>query len=383
MYWQDLRLVDARSLTGTSGEETIDLPAKGYLSALDIRIDAKESESGRNCIKGQIDLLKKIEVVHMGTQVIKSYNGRVARGIAFLDDGKIPFSKRGWAAVSTNGYAYCPVHFGRRARDLEYALDLSKLTDPKLKIEWDATITDPYTTYGFHSTPVVTLSVLTQTIREPALTPRGYIKTSQVKEYTIAEGTIEEVKMPLGNPFRRILIRPYEEHTTVAVWGQSILEYLLEKIVLDINDGERRPVQLKPNDYSQAYLRDYGMAKYSERQRFRNGDMLDSHMGLLMGGSIEAFIPDELVCWTSGETPCTGTYVRDNAGGAVTSDEYHGWTAWGPNFESLVPIAFDLNGFEHLLETRDLSKVKLELTGYSSLWGTEKCYVYLEELVTQ
>ncbi|GAH73016.1 unnamed protein product, partial [marine sediment metagenome] len=256
MYWQNLRLVDARALTGTSGVETVDLPESGILSSMDIRFDAIEDEATRNLIKGQIDCLTKIEVVHMGTQVIKSYTGRVARGIGFLDDQRIPFAQRGYAALGVSGYVYVPINFGRRQRDTEYAIDLSRLIDPKLKITWDCTITDPYTGGGFHSTtPVAQLTVITHTVRDLAVPPKGYIKTSQVKEYGIAASTIEDVKFPLGNPYRRIIIRPFEE--TAGTWGQSIPKWLLSKIELDINDGEKKPVQMKDEDYVNAYLRDY------------------------------------------------------------------------------------------------------------------------------
>lgn len=382
MYWQDTRLVDAKSLTGTSGSETIDLPASGLLAGLTIRFDARESETARTHHRSQIDCLTKIEVVHAGTQIIKSFNGRVARGISFLDDGKVPLSSRGFAALGYNGFVYVPIHFGRRERDTEYALDLAKLVDPKLKIEWDCTLTDPWTGYGFHSTPVATLTVITKIIKEPLSAPRGYIKTAQVKEYTQENDTIEPVKMPLGNPFRRILVRPVDWDTTNGVYFAFRPDQIVDYIELNINDGERIPVKLKAEDIVQAYIRDYGQALYTERELIRNGDNILRPIGYVQTAHIGSLQDHAVMMFHSGVSPGSGVYVMDFNGAAYNSDTYGLWTAKGPMFENIIPIAFDLDGFDYLLETRDLSKVKLDITGALATY-TAKVYVYLEELVTQ
>lgn len=383
MHWQDNRLVDAKSLSGTSGTETVDLPASGLLSDLEIKFDAKESETAETLLISQVDALAKIEVVHLGTQVIKSYTGRVARGIAFLDDGKVPASGRGYAALGGNGFVYVPLHFGRRTRDMEYALDLSKLTDPKLKIEWDCTLTDPITGYGFHSTPVATLSVVTHTLKDYAGPVKGYIKTAQVKEYTVEDDTIEPVSFPLGNPFRRLILRPLNWDSSTGLYDQFSPHQIADYIELNINDGERIPVKLKGVDIVQDYIRKYGMVRYAERQ-FANGDSyVRRNIGRVLAHGIMSHAQAYIIDFAGGETSVDKIYVYDTSGANVTSNSAMSWWAEGAHFENLVVIPFDMDGFENLLETRGLSKVKLDITGAGAAAYTSKIYAYLEELVTQ
>jgi len=382
MYWQDLRLVDARSLTGTSGTETVDLPESGLLSSMEIRFDAKASETDVSMMVGPVDALTKIEVVHMGTQVVKSFNGRVARGIGFLDDGKIMPQKKA-TELSETQWAYVPINFGTRFKDTEYALDLSKLTDPKLKVQWDCTLTDPVTGYGFHSTPVATLSVITHTIREPIVTPKGFIKSSQVKEYTLTQDSIEDVKFPLGNPFRRIMVRAYDYDTTNGVYWNYIPSDLLELIVLDINDGEIKPVQLRREDFINSYLREYGLCTYGEPACFSVAHYIDRHLGYVWSMQAEGGSTANIINCAGAKGPWCAVYVHDHAGNADDLDQFRSWMATGVLFESLIPIGLDRDGMENLLVTRDLSSVKLHLTAYSTITYTSKAEVYLEELVTQ
>ena len=179
-YFQQRYLREGRTFPALAGLETIDLPQKGLLSGIEIRVGGICGNSIADPDVWLHDRLKKIEVIVNGSQVVKSYDGRQLKAMMLYK--RTPWNshdEKNLNAASCKEYFY--INLGRWYHDLEYMLDLGQVNDPEIRIEYDfAMTTAAGWTNGVAMTAEPSYYVICHMLRDTSIVPKGYIKTAEI-----------------------------------------------------------------------------------------------------------------------------------------------------------------------------------------------------------
>jgi len=228
--WKTQYFISDRDFNSTAQTEVFDLPTKGIISNLLLKIVIMSGTTNQDIFVA--DAITKIEVIGNGSTVIKSYNGKQCQAIMAYDDLQMPPDKE----YSPSGicYGYFDIRFGRFPGDEKYALDCSKWDSLELKITYDLAASGTIETTGF-STNWKKLKVFgLYAPVEPAFSPVGYIKSEQKKTYTTSAGGAEDLDLPTDYPYRRLLLFS-DTHGYVP---NSAYTY----ITININEGAKKPL---------------------------------------------------------------------------------------------------------------------------------------------
>ena len=205
-----------RKAESVTKKETVrvDLPAKGWLSSIAIKMSAKNG--GTSNIENHLhDNVTKIEVVGAGGATIKSLTGVQAQGLNWFDGQRKSWNQMTEYLSEVNQEQFI-LNFGRGYMDTEYMLDCSKIIDGQLKFTYDlgtirATAADSY--LGTDQ-DIDIVYLIPDNFTGPA--PKGYIKSTETKSWTSAASGINYVTIPKENPIRRIMLRAYESGISPA-----------------------------------------------------------------------------------------------------------------------------------------------------------------------
>lgn len=232
--WEIRELYDAETFSGASGTVTKDLPVTGQLSALILEGYWANQAGGDNTLN-ILELITKLEVVHRGSQVIKSLKGLQAAGIAWRRGKEYPFLwKMGNASSTQESRVVIP--FGRYVGDTEFGLGLGALDNPKLKLEWNAAYALSGDTSGAFSATAGNWS-LRGIFAPDGVSYSKYIKTSEIEQKTLTANTKPKYDLPVGYPWPRLYL--YHDCADFS------LQYNVEEIVLNVNSGEWKPIVLE------------------------------------------------------------------------------------------------------------------------------------------
>ncbi|GAI43805.1 unnamed protein product, partial [marine sediment metagenome] len=116
-----------------AGLETIDLPNKGLLSGLELRVWGVCGAGTELPDSWLHDKITRIEVIVNGSQVVKSYDARQL--LAMMLYKKTPHYSHDMKNINSgSAEEFFYINFGRHYHDLEYMLDLGRVNDPELRI---------------------------------------------------------------------------------------------------------------------------------------------------------------------------------------------------------------------------------------------------------
>ena len=139
MYWQNRYLKEGATFDALTGLQTIDLPNKGLLSGIEIRVWGTAGAGGDQPDVWLHDRLQKIELVVNGSKVVKSLTGRqLLADMLYKKTPILSHDIKNMASASCEEFFY--INLGRHYHDTEYMLDLGKVTDPEIRITNDFTL---------------------------------------------------------------------------------------------------------------------------------------------------------------------------------------------------------------------------------------------------
>ena len=377
MEWQRSYIERGLGLAATSGTRTIDLPKSALLSDLMLRFWARNGDNP-NVNNPLYDKITKVEVIVNGSEVVKSLNAKEIQALAFYDTGKKPHRElNDWAGAEQ--WEHIPIHFGRFPGDLEYGLDCKKVTNPQLKITWDTTGAGSISTALFSITdyPVIDL-LATQLLEGPATFPKGYIKSHEITTWDpTANSETKRVELPVGNLFRRIVVRCYAP----TWWPRQGLAYTY----LDLNVGVRQPFKMETEDWVQLMRQWYGKVTQSGRIALTNVfTNMKFGMGILAGVAGVCRTDNIVVCSNGGSGGTLSMCARDitaadgTGEGIVTQIIAH-----GDLYHSCFCLPFDKPTDDFMLDSSKWTDVDLVLeaaaSGISSV--LPNLAVVLEEVI--
>jgi len=298
MYFQQRYLEDTKTFDATSGLDTIKLPKAGLLSGIEMRV---WGTCGTGADKPDVwlhDRLKKVELVVNGSKVIKSLSGeQILADMLYKKTDIHSHDIKNMSGASCEEFFH--LNLGRHYHDLDYALDLSKVNDPEIHLEYDFTKTSQNGwTNGVAMSAAPSRSVICHLIRDPAAAPKGYIKTSEVYRFTGAASKKENMTIPRGPMYSNLYLQSWYKDQGIG--------YLLDKLELNLNNDAIIPIRIGPNELAAENLRQYGRFTISEQLSAKGGQAypmpLEQAVMLAYALGVVGYIPSYADIWGDSQT---------------------------------------------------------------------------------
>ena len=264
MYWQQRYLKEGRQFeSATTGLETVDLPKTGLLSGLELRVWGTNGAGTGVPDVWLHDRLKKVELIVNGSKVVVSLDG--SQILATMLYKKIPHyshDMKNMAAASAEEFFFIPL--GRYYHDLDYMLDLSKVNDPELRLDYDFGMTSNNGwANGVAMAAAPYYSLIPHILREAPIAPKGYIKTSEVARFTSGASKVENMDLPMGPVYANLYLQCWYKNHGLTVD--------MDKVELNLNNDAIIPFRVGVQDLLAELVRKYGVFQLSE-QMWVTGD---------------------------------------------------------------------------------------------------------------
>jgi len=202
--------------------------------------------------------IDKIEIVD-GSDVLFSCTGTEAGAVQLYHTGKKPFLAYTANSYSTNRNQI-KILFGRDEGDAEYGLDLTRFTNPQLKITHSFTEAAGSWAAG---TQTVTVSAL---VAEGAPRPRGFFMTKNIYSFTKSTSGDKTIDMPRDYPYRFIQVQVKDAETPIYAE--------LSKVKISCNYDEFVPINDTTEDLAWDNINRYGM-QYVQHEAIGDGSDTD------------------------------------------------------------------------------------------------------------
>ena len=191
-----------------------------------------------------LDDIDKIEIVD-GSDVIYSTSGTEAGAVQLYHTEKRPFLAMTLNKFSTNRNQI-KILFGRDESDSEFGLDLTKFTNPQLKITHS--YTEGSTGQWASGVQTVTVAAL---VAEGAPAPRGFFMTKEIYNWTKGTSGDETIDMPRDYPYRFIVMQATDCATPVYAEFSNVK--------ISCNFDEFVPINETTEDLAWDNVNRYGM----------------------------------------------------------------------------------------------------------------------------
>ena len=263
MYWQNRYLKEGATFDSLTGLETIDLPNKGLLSGIELKVYGTCGDDPDAPDVWLHDRLRKIELIVNGSQVVKSLSGEQL--LADMLYKRTPL----WSHDMKNmNNASCEeffhINLGRHYHDMDYMLDLGKVTDPEIRIDHDFAMASAHGwDEGEPMTEEPSYSVVLHLLREPPAAPKGYIKTSELYRFTGGISKKENMMVPRGPMYSNLYVQSW--------YKAQGFGYLLDKLELNINSDDIIPFRVGPTELAAEVARQYGLFRIIQQMTVEGG----------------------------------------------------------------------------------------------------------------
>lgn len=202
--WENRPYLINVPFVGVAGMEVRDLPTRGKLSAISFEVEWWNNAAGDNTLN-PVDLMTLIEVIHRGSEVVKSLTGIQHAGVSWRRGQSHPdlftmHNSGGWQR------SVITIPFGRYPYDREYGLTLDNLVNPQIRFTWDNAYAASGDGAGGFGAAVGDWGI--RLLYAPAETPyRGYIRTTRIDQFLLVAGARHFTEMPKGYKWPRIYIQ--------------------------------------------------------------------------------------------------------------------------------------------------------------------------------
>lgn len=293
MHFQQRYLEESKSFDATSGLDIIDLPNKGLLSGIELRVWGTCGSGGDKPDVWLHDRMTKLELVVNGSKVVKSLSGdQLLADMLHKRTPLGPHDFKNMSAASCEEFLH--INLGRHYHDLDFMLDLSKVNDPELRIEYDFTKTSQNGwTNGVAMSTAPSRSVICHLARETDIVPRGYIKTSELYRFTGAASKKENMTIPRGPVYSNLYVQ--------SRYKDQGIGYLLDKLELNLNNDALIPIRVGPTELASEIARMYGLFIVHQQMSVKGGQaypfpLEQGKLSNVMIGLVDA-IPSALDLW--------------------------------------------------------------------------------------
>lgn len=329
MRYRNVELYYELALDDT-GTKIIDLKTTDPLSAIRLKF-AGTNGATTNLENRMDDVITKIEIVD-GSDQLFSLNMKNAQCFQFFNTKKTPriiIEERGGGSCAEDVLML----FGRFLNDPEYYLDLTKFTNPQLKITTDEDAVRAMGATGFLTT-TFKVTVNLHVIEEGAAEPKGFFMYKELYAFTSGTSGDEHVDLPRDYPYHGLLVRAY-------VAGNDGSENI-SNIKISCDAGKHIPIDKKfahINDWNEE---DYGPVTI-RMQLDRTNDDVVYH--IINKEPVALLEMDEASGFTRAMYQWSGQfnlYLADTSGAAITTPRWVRAVITGGGLHSTAFVPFGI-----------------------------------------
>lgn len=236
-----------------SGEFVFSFGSRDVLTCLGLKFEATNGATS-NKANTIYDVLESVEILD-GSRVIVSVTGKELGGITTIRNN---YFNRGSFSEFANAVqnVYFDIYFGRWYADEDIALDLSKFSNPQVRVKWNLAKLRATGATGFVSNSAK-LTVLA-TYLEGNTLPVGYLSLKRHFSFTTASSGEVVVELPTDEILRAVYLRSFED----GVGGLSGIS----NVKNFFDDGKYKYFDLAIEDFLRLYVTNYN--RFSYRHNF-------------------------------------------------------------------------------------------------------------------
>lgn len=259
-YFQQRYIRENQTFPAYTGLWTIDLPNKGLLSGIEMYVHGYNDLGGFTQPDTWLhDRITKIEVVVNGSQVVKSYDARQL--LALMLYKKTPHFSHDYKNMHGGAAEeWWYINLGRHYHDLEYMLDLGKVSDPELRIEYNfglGNVNGWGCGHAMNEAYLPQLNCVLHMLRDTTLVPKGYIKTSEIYRFENVTSHQENMTVARGPTYSNLYLQSW--------YYQMGLGTVLEHYEVNINSDNIIPIRTRLNELIAANVRMYGIQEMTQK----------------------------------------------------------------------------------------------------------------------
>ena len=224
-----------------SGTKLIDLNFNDPLSAISFLFYGQNGATS-NKKNAMHDIVTKVEIVD-GSDVLLSLSLKELQALHAYQTGHFPYSLQDEGA-DADSKDHVTLFFGRWMWDKEYFMDLTKFSNPQLKITTDEDVIRAMSATGF-LTGSLDVSIVAHVMEDPALVSKGFFMNKEVYSFTSGTSGNEYIELPRDYPYSAFMI-----HSTVR--GSDWHE-LISNVKLSCDSDKFVPLDRNGKDISETY----------------------------------------------------------------------------------------------------------------------------------
>jgi len=240
MKYRSMELYHEQTLDDT-GTKIIDLNFKDPLSALSLQFLGINGATS-NKSNWMNDVITKIELVD-GSDVLCSLSLKQLQALQAHQTKIMPYINYEEGA-SKGGRDEAVILFGRHLWDPKYYLDLTKFSNPQLKITTNEDVIRAMGATGWLSGSFK-VSIIAHMIQEGAEGAAGFIMQKEVYNFTSASSGDEHVDLPIDHPYIGMMI--------MSTIKQSDIYELISQMKLSCDSDKFIPVDRYIHDVLREY----------------------------------------------------------------------------------------------------------------------------------
>ncbi|MBA7577683.1 hypothetical protein ES708_19536 [subsurface metagenome] len=158
------------------------------------------------------------------------------------------------------------INLGRHYHDLEYMLDLGQVSDPELRIEYafDRILAEGWADgIEMLEDPKPEIDVVLHILRDPALVPKGYIKTSEIHRVDNADTLHYNMTVARGPTYSNLYLQSWYLNMGLGA--------ILEHVEVNINSDDLIPIRVGPIELATEVTRMYGLQNMAQQVSLLGG----------------------------------------------------------------------------------------------------------------
>jgi len=291
-----------------SGTKIIDLNFNDPLSAISFLFFGLNGDTSnkKNAIH---DIVTKIEIVD-GSDVLFSASLKELQALHAYQTGVYPYTlddERPDKACKDHATLF----FGRWLWDKGYFLDLTKFSNPQLKITTDEDVIRSMGSAGF-LTGSLDVSIVAHIMEEEGLASAGFFMNKEVYAFTSATSGNEYIELPRDHPYAQLMI-----HSTIR--GSDWHE-LIDNVKLSCDSDKFVPFNRNGKDISEMYENLH--PPFTTRQVFfaKNAETLNFPLYYNPRVSMLPEVAARIIGHTYQWSGNLGLSLYDDSGAPVTSE---------------------------------------------------------------
>jgi len=250
-YFQQRYLREVAAFPALAGLLTVDLPNKGLLSGIELRVWGTNGAGADLPDVWLHDRLTRVEVIVNGSQVVKSYDARQLQAMMLYK--KTPHyshDMKNMHSAAAEEFFY--INFGRNYHDLDFMLDLGRVNDPELRLTYNFGLaTAEGWTNGVAMAVPPSYAVICHLLRDSDVTPRGYIKTAEIARFNNAANLQQNMNVPRGPTYSNLYLQSW--------WAANGFAAIVDHTEVNINSDDLIPYRIQPVDMIAEVVRMYGL----------------------------------------------------------------------------------------------------------------------------